>query len=156
MLHYIILLRDFQDVWYDKRSMSTDKSIHNQCSPHHIQHLIPHCNQIHICNLSSRAYNPSSESPQLISLTAMSISLYILLNRFEVLAVTYFTNEPPEHIRQPFNNKVAAFYIMRAHLAAIKLRTACARRTRIHRTYSRTVFPVSAFPIITCHYITPP
>ena len=79
----------------------------------------------------------------------MSIPPDILLYQLQVLAVTNLPNEPPEHIRQPLNNQVAALNIMRADFAAVKLRTACARRTRINRTCSRTVVLIFALPVIT-------
>ena len=152
-LHYITHLTEFQDVWYNSNNMHIEKNIRKLHNLHHIQYL--HCNQIHIYSLNSRDNNPSFKSPPLIPFTSVSVPPDVLLNRLQVLTVPDLPDEPPEHVRQPLNHKIAALYIMRAHLAAVKLRAACTRRTRINRTLRRAVLPVSAFPIITRHYITP-
>ena len=152
-LHYITHLTEFQDVWYNSNNMHIEKNIRKLHNLHHIQYL--HCNQIHIYSLNSRDNNPSFKSPPLIPFTSVSVPPDVLLNRLQVLTVPDLPDEPPEHVRQPLNHKIAALYIMRAHLAAVELRTTCTRRTRINRACRRAVLPVSALPIITRQDDTP-
>lgn len=109
-----------------------------------------------LCNSSLiTLYHTPPKISRLIPFTSVSVPPDVLLNRLQVLTVPDLPDEPPEHIRKPLNHKIAALYIMRAHLAAVELRTACTRRTRINRTLRRAVLPVSTFPIITRQDDTP-
>ena len=117
-----------------------------------------HFTQLHVLFCYSflvTLYHSCPKISRLFAFSTVSIPPDVLLHRFEIFTVPDLPDETAKHIWQPFNYKVAAFYIIRANLAAVELWTECARRMRINRTYSRTVFPVSAFPIVTCHYITP-
>ena len=111
---------------------------------------------VFFCNSSlATLYHTPPRISRLIPFTSMSVPPDVPLNLLEVLAVSDLPNHSPEHIRQIPTDQIAALYVMATHFTAVEPWTACARWMRVHRTYSRTVLTISAFPIITRQDDTP-